>query len=569
MGVMQKINRILVLAAFAALIYTRLINLSWGMPYPFHPDERNMANAITQLSIKDNFNPHFFAYGQFPLYVGYTFIQIDHLLTGQLSQPVSFIEAVMSLRLISALSSIFNVFILIKIVELFIVKKKDTSQVPPLIYYLSTVIIIFSPVLIQFAHFGTTESLLMFFYTAIVYTSLIQLQRNRLLLIYDLSSIIWCGLAIATKVSSVIFLAVPLTAILVRVTALKKPPLSTIRTFLTQVVVFLGLTFFVGVIFSPHNLINWPDFLSSLSYESDVATGRYVAFYTTQFVKSIPVLFQLIKIFPYALGWPVFISSLLGFFFLTWKDRRINFLRLAVLVYFIPTAFLFAKWTRFMTPIMPLLLFFAVFFLLTVGKRMPRILFMLLIAICLIPGIAYLSIYQNEDDRSVASNWIYQNVSPNSIILSETGNVVDIPLNVPLNRRLMINTLHNYNIVPFDFYNLDANLLLQNQLKNTREASRYIFVPSRRIVANYSCQMDNNLGYRPDRCQYLKTSYPQVDIYYQKLFSGNLGFKKVAEFTSYPKIQLLGKTLIELPDERAEETWSVFDHPVIRIYKRI
>ncbi len=268
---MQKINRILVLAAFAALIYTRLINLSWGMPYPYHPDERNMANAISQLSIKDGLNPHFFAYGQFPLYLGYAIIQIDHLLTSQLVQPVSFIEAAMSLRLISAFSSILNVFILIKIVELLIVKKKETSQVPSTIYYLLSIIFIFSPVLIQFAHFGTTESLLMLFYTATVYTSLKQLQQNRYSIIYDLSSIILCGLAIATKVSSVIFLAVPLTAILLRVTALKRPPITVLRTLLTQAIIFLGLTFLVGGIFAPHNIIQWSDFISSLRLRSRVA----------------------------------------------------------------------------------------------------------------------------------------------------------------------------------------------------------------------------------------------------------------------------------------------------------
>ncbi|MEK7177670.1 MAG: hypothetical protein AAB705_02485, partial [Patescibacteria group bacterium] len=60
------------------LVYSRFINLGWGLPYPMHPDERNMANAIQQLSCKvpisqlvECFNPHFFAYGQLPLYLGY------------------------------------------------------------------------------------------------------------------------------------------------------------------------------------------------------------------------------------------------------------------------------------------------------------------------------------------------------------------------------------------------------------------------------------------------------------------------------------------------------------------
>ena len=69
-----------------------------------------------------------------------------------------------------------------------------------------------------------------------------------------------------------------------------------------------------------------------------------------------------------------------------------------------------------------------------------------------------------------------------------------------------------------------------------------------------------------------KEKYPLLNEYYQRLFSRSgfaKGFEKVAEFSSYPKISLFGKTLLEFPDENAEETWTVFDHPVIRIYKKI
>ena len=46
---MIKIKRILFILLFAMLLYSRFVNLSWGLPYPMHPDERNMANAIQQL----------------------------------------------------------------------------------------------------------------------------------------------------------------------------------------------------------------------------------------------------------------------------------------------------------------------------------------------------------------------------------------------------------------------------------------------------------------------------------------------------------------------------------------
>ena len=40
------------------------------------------------------------------------------------------------------------------------------------------------------------------------------------------------------------------------------------------------------------------------------------------------------------------------------------------------------------------------------------------------------------------------------------------------------------------------------------------------------------------------------------------------EFSSYPGLTL-GPFNLVFPDEDAEETFTVFDHPVIRIYKKI
>jgi hypothetical protein len=65
-----------------------------------------------------------------------------------------------------------------------------------------------------------------------------------------------------------------------------------------------------------------------------------------------------------------------------------------------------------------------------------------------------------------------------------------------------------------------------------------IIIPSRRVYKNHS-----------------KEKYPVLGRYYHDLFTGKLGFEKIAEFAT-------------LGDENAEETWTVFDHPTVRIYKR-
>lgn len=156
-----------------------------------------------------------------------------------------------------------------------------------------------------------------------------------------------------------------------------------------------------------------------------------------------------------------------------------------------------------------------------------------------------MSIYTHEDTRVTASKWIYDNVPNKSYILSETANVVDIPLG------FLELTAHNPQLttISFDFYHLDENPFLFQQLLTHLENADYIFIPSRRIFANY---MKN-----PSR-------YPLTTKYYQLLFSGKLGFEKVTEITSYPAIGP-----VKIPDEQAEETFTVFDHPVVRIYRKV
>ncbi len=625
---MSKIKRMLLLLLFFVLVNTRFVNLSWGLPYPMHPDERNMANAIQNLKcrisnyqipsskfqVPNCFNPHFFAYGQFPLYLGYGIVFLLKFFARDLGTPISFEEAAFSLRLISAIASILNVFALLGIVRLIISNSQFTrnKQLSIINYQLPITFLffIFSPFFIQFSHFGTTESLLMLLYSFIVYLSLLFSQGKLLSSnFYHLTSII-SGIAIATKVSSLLFLVVPIALIIDQVK-------DTIMHRSISIWYFFTLTLVFSIIFSPHNFISFPEFLGSMKYESDVALGSYRAFYTRQFDGTIPILFQIMKIFPYTLGWPAFIFFIFGFIFLPYK-LEFNVFRLAILAGFLPNAFLYAKWTRFMTPILPLMLVTAVLFLVSMYRYILnrisnikdqisnihikyrkffifvlRFMFYVLCFMMILPGVAFLSIYQNTDVRFTASEWIYKNIPNNSYILFETANVVDIPIvNPKLETRNSKQTQDsNYQMLSFNFYDLDQNPILQLQLQEHLAKADYIFIPSRRILANHFCNIKyqksnikdtyqiskievilnlfQNLIQKENKCEYLRKKYPMLNDYYDKLFSGQLGFKKVAEFSSYPKIQILGKTILELPDEEAEETWTVFDHPVIRIYKKI
>ncbi len=606
------------------LVYTRFTNLGWGLPYPMHPDERNMAVAIQQLSCPTNFNiqsigecfnPHFFAYGQLPLYLAYGGIQAFHFINKTPAFQPTFEETTMALRIISALFSVLMVLLLEKIIVL--VSKKNKERLSILTY----LIFIFSPYAIQSSHFGTTESLLTFFFVAIIYCSLLFLKNKISPAQFVQIAGILSGLALGTKTSSLLFTMIPPLVIFLhyifplyaiggadggvprhaRSSSLRRSTdgeegRGRIYRTVIQLVFFLcsylciSLLFFI--ISSPQSILHSADFISSMNYESAVGLGTYLPFYTRQFTDTIPLLFQLIHVLPYVLGWPTLIASLLGFFLLpswigsfivlqvarvkgtrqraffipaegyldkkehwwgklrvTESAKYIDILRFALIISFLPPPFFFAKWTRFIAPSFPLFSLFAALFMIYILQKSPRIIAILCISIFILPGLAFLSIYTTPDVRFAASEWIYNNIPSNSKILSETANVVDIPILPPYDSPSSTHN-NNYFVNSFNFYDLDQDKELQTALSRSVDQADYILVPSRRIFKNHSPE-----------------SYPLLANYYDDLFSGRLGFEKVAEVSSYPRLSIGNKTLIEFPDEDAEETWTVFDHPVIRIYK--
>ena len=86
-------------------------------------------------------------------------------------------------------------------------------------------------------------------------------------------------------------------------------------------------------------------------------------------------------------------------------------------------------------------------------------------------------------------------------------------------------------------------LLILLKLTDLIHQSGYIFIPSRRVFKN-----QNN------------SSFPISQKYYQSLFSGDLGFSQIKIFSK--------SNSLFLNSENAEETFSVFDNPTIRIFKK-
>ncbi|MEO6508847.1 MAG: hypothetical protein ABIO02_02745, partial [Patescibacteria group bacterium] len=579
----QITTGILYFIVILALLYTRFINLGWGLPYPFHPDERNMADALMKLHCtalnSDCFNPHFFAYGQLPLYLGYAGTLFYHLIRGFIDLPITFTEAVISLRFISASASVFTFFILMKLLDVYLDTRKNYLKC-----FLAAAVFIFSPALIQFAHFGTTESLLMLFYTAVVYISALLLTNRLTLVKYGLISGVLCGAALATKSSAFSFISVPLLVLFYYIFVVSKDSIpQKILSIITSLSSFWTFVLVTAFTLSPYNFIDSTDFLNSMQYESSVGLGKSLVFYTRQFQMTIPILFQFTSIFPYVLGLLITFLFIGGFIFLK-KSREINLLRLSFLLYFLPSAVVFTKWTRFMAPIFPIMLLIAVLFIFKVTdwlsakfelsqkkellkKYNSALAFFVLLTI--LPGIAFTSIYRKNDIRFTASDWIYKHIPADSVILSETANVVDLPMLPPTQINRAVN-VPAYHVISFNSYDVDENPELVETLKTSLKEADYIIVPSRRVFANHTCLQKSIHTFllKSVKCPYLSEKYPILNDYYEKLFADKLGFVKVKEFSGDPSINF-GPVIWKFQDEIAEETWSVFDHPTIRIYKKV
>lgn len=522
---MKKNKVAILLLAIIILIgaILRFYKLDWGQGLFAHPDEYYLVISANQLSFPTQMHPHFFNYGTFSIYLTYftklLFSTLNPFLIG---------------RFYSALFSTLTIPLTYLISLTFLNKRYSL---------LAAALVAFTPGLIQQAHFLTPESNLIFFiFLSLTFLLFFVKQKKIDFLIFSSISL---GFALGVKISGAVFLLPMLLAIfLVYYRSL------TSLIFLTSLTLIITLLFFF--LAAPFVFLDFSGFLSSFRYESGLAAGSPV-FYTRQFINTLPVLFQFEKILPYALGPALLVFGTAGFFLMIFRVIKKRFshilttdylLLTTFLVLFIPNAFLFAKWTRFISPSFPFFAIFSAFFLFQTSRlKIPKIIPLLLATCCLLLtalwALAFFSIYTKDDIRLQASSWVQNNLPPSTIFLEE-GNMVDIPLAEKFNR------------LSLNLYDLDENPLTQQKLAEDLSQADYFIIQSRRLFKNH---------------QRLPRLFPKTSNFYDQLFSGNLGLEEIKEFHAFPGLSFLDWNL-EIPDENAEETWSVFDHPVIRIFQK-
>jgi YYY domain-containing protein len=156
---------------------------------------------------------------------------------------------------------------------------------------------------------------------------------------------------------------------------------------------------------------------------------------------------------------------------------------------------------------------------------------------------AFIQIYREPITRVQATRWMYDHIPEGSAIANEH---FDDPLPFNMDGRIAFGA-GLYRGLDLTLYDEDTPDKLE-QLLDVLDEADYISMSSGRLY--------NSIPRLPMR-------YPVTTRYYQLLFAGKLGFEKVAEFHSYPR--LFG---IEFNDDSAEEQFTVYDHPKVLIYRK-
>lgn len=522
----------------------RFYKINWGENHFFHPDEYHIGGAVERISFPLQMNPGLFSYGSFTVYLIYfTRLVFETVISDQV-----FLHPILIGRFYSALFSTLTV-----VVVFFIAKELFSRRV---YWSLSALLVALMPGSIQQAHFTTPESILTFWLFLTLWLWIKWTGEKKLLWIY--LSAISLGIALGTKIVAIATLILsPLLFLMhLRPVSVKK-----LLVRFALLISFLAVVVLVFLLVYPYSVLDWEHFRSSMDYETGVGKGDPVVFYTRQFIDTTPVIFQFLRILPFTLGPAILILGTIGLFFIL-KDvifgifRNKEQKRLALLLfllfflaYFGPNALLFAKWTRFIAPAFPFWSIFTVYFLFyleSLAKRSSYLGFLmqvselLVILTSFVWSLMFFSIYLKPDVRISATSWANANLAGDSYILTEAGNMLEVPLE------------GNFTKKAIDFYHLDEERDLQVELVSLLGRSDYFIVQSRRMFMNH---------------QRLPGKFPRISRYYKLLFSGELGFEKIKEFSSFPQFKIFGLKF-EIDDEKAEETWTVFDHPVVRIYKK-
>lgn len=585
-------KKILIITLLFAALF-RFYGLDWDQGHHLHPDERMLIMVAGRIELPQNLkdiftpesslNPKFFPYGSFPIYFLKFFSNVTAFV---FHNPLLANYDLMNLvgRFLSGLFDIGTIFLIIKL---------GGKVFSPRTGLLAGIFYALCAFPIQLSHFFAVDTFLTFFVIATIY---------RLIIFYEKPSLknaifigIFFGLSLATKISATILLSSIGTAIIIdlilvsakrvrlflkhrkifyssetKITIVKSKLKKLTRfvfisvKFLSVIFILSAVTFFVC---EPYAVIDFPTFLRQTREQQVMTKNAYVFPYTLQYVGTTPYLYHLKNFILWGSGIPLGIISVTAIVYLIYclvrefpkpgneeQEAKMLILFSFFSIYFLVVGNFAVKFMRYLLPLYPIFFLFAAWFLEKISRKF-KVSLVLAASIVLLPtvswSIALSSIYSRPTTRVAASEWISSNISPGSFIATEHWD-----------DGLPLFGGEKYQFLEMPMYENDQASWKWEKVNSNLQKANYIILASNRLYVPLQKLSD---------CQKYKVCYPKTAKYYQDLFSGKLGFQKVAEFSSYPSLPLISQYLnisISIPDDSADESFTVYDHPKIIIFKK-
>jgi len=564
----------------------RFYNLNWDNGHTLHPDERGIYMLISGSgghppigwpgSIAELFdrnlsplNPHYFAYGSLPYYL----VSLTAGTAAFLGGHIRFLSSWSTLDTFYGLPtvgrSLSATLDLIAIVALFFLARRMFDYWTAVLALALSSWTVFD---IQISHFYQVDSLLLPLVVVVLLASVIIAQTNAR------HAYIWGGVALgaalATKTTAVL-LVIPMgvAALLVAWDSGTFPSGGTLAQRASahyravavrlngNLLWLLGAYLLAAAVFAvcdPYAILDRQTLVADIAQQQIFLVTNDPPFavpYTIQYAHTVPYVYQLQNLLFWCLGLPLGIAACAGVIFFTVRNAGVHFRRDQVVVliwvaaYFLFVGRFFAKFDRYLLPITPFITMFGAALLIWLVRR-PRLPgrafgFAATLAVAagaLLYSVAYMNIYTHLNTRVEASRWIYSHVPTGSTIAIEAPWDDQLPLDE------QGRTGGVYHTMNLDMYAPDGQNKIDN-ISNVLTHAQYIVMSSER--------MDRSIPKLPDR-------YPLSTRYYQLLLANKLNFHLVEHFQRHPQ---LGPFVVH--DYAADESFHVYDHPDVRIYKRV
>ena len=614
-------------AILVVALALRLYGLNWdeGFGWTPHPDERAILFKVIEIeppglgeisvlldAEQSPWNPGWFPYGSFPLYLLKVVDSIRDYVPGIGSQDLR-----VPGRAVSALADVATILIT------YLIGKALWSRRTGL---LAAGLVAFSVIHIQLSHFFAVDTLMALFATATLYFLIRVARRGR----YSDSALagLCIGLALATKVSVAPILAAYVVAHFVYATGLASSSAGRHMALFDRLSVgikaaVLGLVVMVGtlVVVQPYAFLDWSRFYGDFVEQSEMVRRIRDYPYTRQYIDTAPYLYHMQQLAVWGLGLPLGVVACVGSVYAAVKglrvwyaaaylvfgmalpaailmlsssfaatliasaiavgalvatipirsaDTRLDAVLLSwVVPYFLIVGAFDVKFMRYMIPIAPVLVLFGARMVVDVwcwaesaraGVRAAlALLFVAGVAATVFFGVSYVGIYAERHPAVRASEWIISNVPNGSTILKEHWEE-GLP------------GLYDYKIEELPIYEHD----LPGKFRRMSE-----LLSRADYVILYSNRLYGTVSRLPER-------YPVSREYYRQLFDGELGYTLETYFTSYPNLFGVGfvDETFDRPDlpppgplaearpypvsinlGYADESFSVYDHPKVLIFR--